>query len=84
MIIHDFNIISVAVLQFKTNAPLPIDADAALVGSLSGRLPAKSRHWRTTLEAYEKRVEDRQLRQLNMTMPYYPARLCYPAVVLDN
>jgi len=44
MVIHYFNIIGIAVFPFKTNASLPIDADAMLAGALSGRLPAKSSH----------------------------------------
>lgn len=30
MVIHDFNIIGIAVFPFRTNTPLPIYADAAL------------------------------------------------------
>jgi hypothetical protein len=34
MVIHNFNIIGIAVFPFKTNAPLPIYADAALPGAV--------------------------------------------------
>ena len=35
MVIHDFNIIGIAVFPFKTNAPLRVDADAALAGAVT-------------------------------------------------
>ena len=37
MVIHDFNIIGIAVFPFKTNAPLPIYADAALPGAVAAQ-----------------------------------------------
>lgn len=35
MVIHDFNIIGIAVFPSKTNTPLPIDADAVLAGAVA-------------------------------------------------
>src|SRR5712691_4627515 len=37
MVIHNFNIIGIAVFPFKTNTPLPIYADAALAGAVAAQ-----------------------------------------------
>ena len=37
VIINDFNIESVAIVPLKTNAPLDVDTDAVLTGTVAGK-----------------------------------------------
>ena len=45
MAIHDFNIMRIAILPFKTNAPPIVDADAILPSSISAQFFQSIRRW---------------------------------------